>query len=354
MLLTVMLTVISACTATLQIGNITGQRSVLVVHLIAADRRCSVDSSRLSDSIFGTHGDVVTMTSQYAACSHNRLTFTAFRAPGVIDGVIETRLSINATGLTLSALRNATENALRTQIGVTNFARVNHIMYCFPPSTPGLEPALGDINGRGSMFDGDMITSVTGQMHEIGHNLQMNHATLFGSTNDYGDHTDIMSISYSGSNSPRKCFNAAHLAFLGWYADCTVTFDPRRNTRILVVVQSIGRFRPGVCPPSTAVVVRITTGQSKDIFFAFNEVLDPVLDTDHGNTLVVVSGVSDPTSVGVRQRGRTERITVIPIGAQYITDSVPTGDTTQVRFIDTAIRITFCRQSDTGGTSQTP
>jgi hypothetical protein len=58
---------------------VTGQRSVLVVRVIATDATTTASVERLSDSVFGNGADgsvdPVTLRSQYLACSHDALEF---------------------------------------------------------------------------------------------------------------------------------------------------------------------------------------------------------------------------------------------------------------------------------------
>jgi len=58
---------------------VSGDRSVLVVRVIAADGQTSASEARLSDSVFGNGADgsvdPVTLKSQYSACSYGALNF---------------------------------------------------------------------------------------------------------------------------------------------------------------------------------------------------------------------------------------------------------------------------------------
>jgi len=57
-------------------------------------------------------------------------------------------------------------------------------------------------------------------MHELGHNLGLEHASDDGV--EYGDQSSYMGYSYGEQYGPRMCFNGPENHLLGWYADRTV------------------------------------------------------------------------------------------------------------------------------------
>ena len=60
-------------------------------------------------------------------------------------------------------------------------------------------------------------------MHEIGHNLNLNHSS--DSLDVYGDQSCLMGYSYSDDDSPAMCFNGHKSWELGWYCKGHVTID---------------------------------------------------------------------------------------------------------------------------------
>ena len=55
------------------LASATGTKSVLAVRVIAKDVAPTPDAREISDSVFGTYGDPVTMKSQVEGCSHGKL-----------------------------------------------------------------------------------------------------------------------------------------------------------------------------------------------------------------------------------------------------------------------------------------
>ena len=64
----------------------TGIKTVLVVRVVANDSSTTASADQLSDSVFGTNGDLVNLKTQYAACSHNQLQFQPATGTGIANG----------------------------------------------------------------------------------------------------------------------------------------------------------------------------------------------------------------------------------------------------------------------------
>jgi len=64
----------------------TGTKTVLVVRVVATDSSTTASAAQLSDSVFGTNGDLVNLKTQYAACSHNQLQFQPATGTGITNG----------------------------------------------------------------------------------------------------------------------------------------------------------------------------------------------------------------------------------------------------------------------------
>ena len=74
----------------------TGTKTVLVVRVVANDSSTTASAYQLSDSVFGTNGDLVNLKTQYAACSHNQLQFQPATGTGIANGTLS-RLCIHLT-----------------------------------------------------------------------------------------------------------------------------------------------------------------------------------------------------------------------------------------------------------------
>ena len=93
-----------------------------------------------------------------------------------------------------------------------------------PPGTSGLWIAYAYINDNLSVYNHDWCGRVSAQMHEIGHNYNLDHSgTVTG--NEYGDRSGYMGISYPFDDLPIMCCNGPKSWQLGWYATRSVELN---------------------------------------------------------------------------------------------------------------------------------
>ena len=182
-----------------KLATVIGDKTVLIVRVIAKDKSTSKSESQLSDSVFGTNGDKVNLKSQFGACSKGKL--------NIIPAASRTRngntISAGSTTVTVKVktkdgdqkMVNAITNALNDNFGVSNpNLLADHVMYCLPSKTmSGI--AYAWYNSWNSVYSDDWCTSVSAQMHEIGHNLNLKHSgEIDGQTNNqYGDQSGMVS-----------------------------------------------------------------------------------------------------------------------------------------------------------------
>ena len=214
---------------------VTGDKTVLVVCVQATDAATTASVEMLSDSVFGTSGDQVNLKSQYFDCSRGQLNILPAVRSGITNGVTTVNVNVS-TSEGGPAMRNAITTALNTQFGVSSPNQIaDHVMYCYPPGTiNGL--AFAYVNWYLSMYNDDWCTYVSAQVHEIGHNLNLAHSNENGTYKDqscmvsvlmtklkhyfYEFFTSVFSFpsfssciqmgySYSSSDTPLMCFNAA-------------------------------------------------------------------------------------------------------------------------------------------------
>lgn len=88
--------------------------------------------------------------------------------------------------------------------------------------------AYAYINSYLSVYNDQWCNSPSGQLHELGHNLNLAHSGE--GTNAYGDQSGMMGYSYSTDEGPIMCFNPAKSWQLGWYDGRYATVDPLSQT----------------------------------------------------------------------------------------------------------------------------
>ena len=113
-----------------------GTKPVLVVKVIDADNLSHPDSpSVMSDKVFGTSGDSSTMTSQFAACSFNKLQIVpgghdssqiqkVLSAPGVLE--VKIPISIKTSGQ--GDIRKEVKAAAEAKLGFSLPGPFQHVM----------------------------------------------------------------------------------------------------------------------------------------------------------------------------------------------------------------------------------
>ena len=105
----------------------TGERTVLIVRVQAADASTEADETALYNSVFKGAG----LTSQYDACSHGKLQFKPYVKNGY-NGVTTVKVSEKVAGVANSVIRNA----VVAKLGNVK-DDVDHVMVCIPPGTSG-------------------------------------------------------------------------------------------------------------------------------------------------------------------------------------------------------------------------
>ena len=147
-----------------------GQRTVLVVRVIASNGSTSASDTDLSNSVFGNGVDFVNLSSQYTACSHNKLNFikaadkVGTESKSITNGVVTVTVN-TALADGDGAMRNAITAQLNSDFNVSNPNQLaNHVMYCLPSGTMS-GVAYAYINSWMSVYSDNWCTSVSAQMH---------------------------------------------------------------------------------------------------------------------------------------------------------------------------------------------
>jgi len=216
-----------------QLVQTTGNRTVLIVRVTAPGSAQSNTRASLANAAFGSGGQQNSFAAQYSACSARKLQFVA--ASGfesmITNGVIDLALPAPVNGIYTSSLANDMISSIKNTLGVTNLGTTfSNIMFCMPIGT--ISRANNSTNwvssttilGQYSYYNQNFCTSLSAKMHEIGHNLGLQHSSE--DVYEYGDQSCMMGSSYSGTGSPVMCFNGHKNFVLGWYADKQITVNP--------------------------------------------------------------------------------------------------------------------------------
>jgi hypothetical protein len=197
------------------------ERTALVIHVTANDFSNTSTPAELGDSVFGTNGDPVNLTSQFAACSYGQQIIMPAQGQHITNGVVEITIDMNVEDVSRGTVRNAVVAAANTLFGSLS-TQADHFLFALPPNTGGDWIAYGSINGTYTTYNNRWATYVSAQMHELGHNFGMGHSGIGSS--EYADKSGMMGVSYSSDDGPKMCFNSAKSSKFDWYSDKELTF----------------------------------------------------------------------------------------------------------------------------------
>lgn len=177
-----------------------GPKKALVVRVTdRSGRGPAEDANYLSDKIFGSYGDSVTMASGFKACTFGKLTFTSDSGSSTLNnkmdapGVVDIRINEDLTKIDQSQLRSLILKEVKNKLGVSLPNVFDHVMCvvekCYQNSVDSCSwAAYAFVNSWFSMYQQDNYKFPGVTMHEVGHNLNFAHSGGLDSRT-YTDHT---------------------------------------------------------------------------------------------------------------------------------------------------------------------
>lgn len=200
----------------------TGILSTLVLRVIDSQGSATESSAgQLASDVFE---DAACLKSNLEACSYNKLKIEPYRdGDAVTNGVFELPIDLDATAEETNAISNAAFRAFEDRFGSIQDDKFGLLMFCLPPGKDPNWGAVGYVNNKLSVYSAEVCGRASWQMHEVGHNLNLDHSGEDG--NEYADRTGAMGIAYKQDDT-FMCYNPAKSFQLGWYEDQTKTIDP--------------------------------------------------------------------------------------------------------------------------------
>jgi Gametolysin peptidase M11 len=239
----------------------------------------TVTNSELSKRIFT---DTNSLTNHMARCSggQQKLTPTTY-------GVVDVYLDGVTKGTSRSEIVNVAEKAVLNYVSsrYTDFRQIaDHIIFVVPDNGDGFV-ASAEIATQGQSAAGTyrdtMAASISVLMHEIGHNLGLNHATWNGA--EYGDRTGNMGQSSSTAGFPLFCYNAANHWSLNWFTDSRLDLVARAKP-VTVTIPAFVDYVETAAKTDMFVLVRVGT-----LYMQYNRAKDHNIGTKAmANQLVIV------------------------------------------------------------------
>ena len=165
-----------------ELAVLEGAFSVLVVRVVAKNGVATTKSEEaLANSVFGKFGQAVNMKSQYDNCSHSKLQFEMAANKNGISSNTKIRNGVTTIYVDTSirdgdsVMRNAITERLNSEFKVSKPDKLaDFVMYCLPPGTFD-SVAYAYIDSWNSIYNDEWCSSLSAQMHEVGHNLNLGH-----------------------------------------------------------------------------------------------------------------------------------------------------------------------------------
>ncbi|KAL3919920.1 MAG: hypothetical protein SGILL_003513 [Bacillariaceae sp.] len=315
---------ISSTDTTTQSKTLNKQRKVLVVRVSG---KTSASASQLASDIFT---DSVSLATQYNRCSYGKLDIVPAQGSNIAGGVVTVNLSGKSfSGAESSTVRTWMTDAAESLIGVNSLSSAyDHVMFCQPPGTVKSGNgwyAYAGINSWYSVFNDDACSSVSAQMHELGHNFYLAHSNE--GSNAYDDKTGMMGISY-GEDDTSMCFNPGKSWQLGWYQDKNVFLDPQTTPAFRAEMVGVEHYQQ--YSASDTVVIKIEDG-STSYYVGYNRQDGMNGQTkEAGNRVTVVK----KTTIGYQT---TNLVAKLSSGSSYtISNFRGSGENVNIKFVSTS------------------
>ena len=166
------------------------------------------------------------------------------------------------------------------------------VMFRVPANPNANMAAYGYLNHWLTVFFGDAyFSSVSIQMHEVGHNLGLHHSGFVTGNdpiqNEYGDWTGAMGLG-TIYDDERICYNAPHMGYLGWLQNVMIFHSTPNGIHTLVGHTNFGG-------ELQAIVLKDFPVLSTDIYIWFNHAIGINSGTRMAQNQVVVTTMDKST-----------------------------------------------------------
>mmetsp|Transcript_102105 Transcript_102105/g.152975 ORF Transcript_102105/g.152975 Transcript_102105/m.152975 type:complete len:595 (-) Transcript_102105:1149-2933(-) len=273
-------------------NGLDGERELLMVYVRSLDSSPTYNFATVTDDVFGTRGDQVNLVSQYKACSKDKLIFVGAHKPseGIRNGAVAITIPHNTKDVSRHTVENYVDAYLEDN-GYNWLTEFDHIMYVLPAGTEFFGAlAYADGTNKKTVYNDISASSITTQMHEIGHNLGMSHSGQGEQT--YGDRSCYMGAAFAGNpkNAPAMCFNAAKSWYTRWYPMREVGANGWRGQLVGVddFVNAQWTSGPGGYKRTLLKIPHPGDIQSEDLYIMYNRAKGINRDVVEGRDKVVI------------------------------------------------------------------
>ena len=175
-----------------------GVRKTLVVRAVGTDGGPDESRDLLAGALFGIGPEPLenNMRAQFQRCSFGQIDFLPANGfPQIVNGIMDVNVGYRMDGKEISQVEDdiveKTEDALGLYALSTEF---DHVLFCIPPGVRkdgDSWTAYASRPGWRSVYRSKYCASLSMLMHEIGHNLGLQHSNE--GSKEYGDQTGYVS-----------------------------------------------------------------------------------------------------------------------------------------------------------------
>jgi hypothetical protein len=186
-------------------------------------------TSKASEMWEDVYDDAVCLKSQMNACSYGAATIEPAGSTVVdgetYNGIVEVDVGIAAAGANYMTLQSEVLNAFWAKFG-NDF---DLVMIAQAPGSVNYSGSTGwlayaFVNGWLSVYNEGWMGPVSAQMHEVGHNIGLQHSGRPGQS-EYADISDFMGYAFSEDDTS-MCYNAAKNYQLDWFPEQMDSVNP--------------------------------------------------------------------------------------------------------------------------------